>query len=447
MRSTNAWFRMIPVLFLAVLAIPVRADEPKKSPEKAATESEADQIKRIGSRLDRFAPEMINSISFTMLHCAGNEAIDTFMKAIGSPDEHGKGFKFAVAVRDAGGLAKYRSRVIGLLSSKDVTVRGYGAQWLGLVGDDSCKEELMKLLKAKPAAPKKRKSGTELDESALVSDALAGFDRQMAATALGMLQAKECVDDLVTLLQEPNARVRAGGAMALAMLKAKEHSAAIAKMLDYEGGFDPRADEAKTAAILALVDFEAKQHAPAIAKMMSKGVGPFDDAEEMALFALVALEAKEQTKDIAALLKDDFKCGEAAVALALMGETDYAASISELLKKKDDTRYVRGKAAMALGILRAEKYAADIADVLKDSTDSERTTVAWALVLLENKEHAAKAVDAIGPEGMATFFSDWVPQRGSMIVAGQLNKVGKRAEKAFRTLQEEVKKSKAKATR
>ena len=446
MRSTNAWLRVIPVLFLAVLAVPLRADEPKKTPEKAATESEAEQIKRIGSRLDKMAPEMINSISFTMLHCAGNEAIDTFMKAIGSPDEHGKGFKFAVAVREAGGLAKYRRRVVGLLSSKDITVRGYGAQWLGFVGDDSCKEELVKLLKAKPTAAKKPKNG-ELDESALISDALAGFDRQMAATALGTLQAKECVNDLVALLQDPNARVRAGGAMAPAMLKAKEHSDAIVKLLDYEGGFDPRADEAKMAAILALVALEAKQHAPAIAKMMSKGDGPFGDAEEMALFALVALDAKEQVKDMAAMLKDDFRCGEAALALALMSATDYAAAISELLKKKDDTRYVRGRAAMALGILRAEKHAADIADLMKNSKDSERTMAAWALILLENKEHAAEAIDAIGPRGTATFFSVWPPQKWGMIVAGQLNKVGKRAEKSLGLMRDEAKKSKSKSTR
>jgi HEAT repeat protein len=197
------------------------------------------------------------------------------------------------------------------------------------------------------------------------------------------------------------------------------------------------------AAILALVALEAKQHAPAIAKLMSKERGPFRDAEEMALFALVALDAKEQVKDIAALLKDDFRCGEAALALALMGETDYAAAISELLKKKDDIRYVRGRAAMALGILRAEKYAGDIAGVLKETKNAERAMAAWALVLLESKGHAAEAVDAIGSGGMGAFFSAWPPQKGGMIVAGQLCKVGKRAEKSLGLMRDAAKQSRA----
>ena len=37
------------------------------------------------------------------------------------------------------------------------------------------------------------------------------------------------------------------------------------------------------------------------------------------MFALVALNAKEQTKTIADLLDDDYRGGDAAVALALMG--------------------------------------------------------------------------------------------------------------------------------
>ena len=59
---------------------------------------------------------MINQISFTMLHAGGD--IDLFMKAVGSPDAHGKNFKFASAVREAGGLVKYRRRVAELLTNE-----------------------------------------------------------------------------------------------------------------------------------------------------------------------------------------------------------------------------------------------------------------------------------------------------------------------------------------
>jgi HEAT repeat protein len=417
MKSANHWLPAASVFLLAVLMVPARGEDKKPTPAKAASESEADQIKRIAARLDRIAPGMINGITFTMIHCGGD--IDAFVKAVGSPDAHGKGFSFAAAVRDAGGLAKYRRRAAGLLTSRDPVTRGYGAQWLGIVGDDSCKADLARLLK-----------GTSIFASL---DGLAGFDCEMAAMSLGMLHASEYAKDLAALLRDRNGRVRAGAATALGLLRAKEYADAIAKSLDYKSGRDPRAEEAEAGAILALVALDAKQHAPEIAKRIK----PFSDAAELAMFAIVALDAKEQKKDLAAWLKDDFMCGDAAVALALMGATEYADAIDGLLKKKED-HFARCKAAIALGILRAEIFAPDLADMIKSTTDYERTTAAWALVLLEDKEHAAVALKIIGPKGEKTFFSAWVPKRGSMVIADQLDKLGERAMKSLKKLRGEV---------
>jgi HEAT repeat protein len=332
--------------------------------------------------------------------------------------------------------------VAGLLTDKDITVRGYGAQWLGIVGDDSCKADLVRLLKPKPGAAEKPKAAAGLGEPGDVPDVMAGFDRQMAVAALGMLKAKECVKDIVPLLEDPNARVRAGAAMALGIMKAKEQADAIAKSLDYKSSFDPRAEEAQMAAIIALVALDAKQHAPAIAKRIAshRSVGEF------AIFAIVALDAKEQTKDIAAVLDDNFKGGDAALALGLMDATDYTTRIDGLLKKRD-YGFVRCKAAIALGILRAEKHAPDIVDFMKSPKDYERTTAAWALVLLENKEHAAEAIAIIGKDGEKTFFSAWAPNQGGIVVADQLDKIGERAVKSFRMLREEVKKNKTRPLR
>lgn len=406
---------------LSILVIPVRAEDPKPLADEKKTESEEQQIARIAQRLDEMGPGLINQISFTMLHAGGD--FDLFMKAVGSPDEHGKNFKFASAVKEAGGLAKYRRRVAELLTNENELVRGYGAQWLGMVGDDSCKEDLLKLLKTKPANEE--------------HDVISGFDREMAAGALGTLGAKECAKDLAAMLQDKNARVRAGAACALGMLKAKEFTDDIVKSLDYEGEFDPRSEEAYQGAIFALVELDAKQHAPAIAKLLKK-----HDVAEFAMFALVALDAKEQAKDIAALLDDDFRGGDAALALALMGAKEQADSIGKLMKKKNDFGFSRCKAAIALGILREDKFASDIADLMKSSKDYEQTTAAWAFLLLENKEKAAEALSIIGTDGERSFYSSWVPERGAIIVAKQLDEVGERAFKTYHKLQEEGKKEK-----
>ena len=132
---------------------------------------------------------------------------------------------------------------------KNELTRGYGAQWLGMVGDDACKSDL----------PQTAQDKSPQNED---PDAIKGFDREMAAGALGMLGAKECAKEIAGLLQDKNARVRAGAASALGILKAKEFTGDIAKSLDYEGEFDPRAEEAYQGAIFALVELDAKHARP-----------------------------------------------------------------------------------------------------------------------------------------------------------------------------------------
>ena len=417
MKWENHLSKKFAILFLMIFTVPARAADTNHSSTQGTKESETEQIDRISKRLDVIAPSIINQISFTMVHCGGDH--DGFMKAIGSPDAHGKGFSFASAVREAGGLTKYRSRVAKLLTDENIVTRGYGSQWLGMVGDDSCKKDLLRLVKAKPF-------GAD-------ADVIAGFDREMAAGALGLLNAKEYAKDLAALLKDTNARVRAGAASALGILNAKEYADDIAKSLDYESGFDPRAEEAYEGAIFALVALDAKKHAPTIAQRLKK----HNDVTDFAIFALVALDAKEQVKDIAALLNDDFKGGDAAVALALMGASDYTDSIRDLMKKKNDFGFVRCKAAIALAILRADKSAVEIADLLKSSKDYERATAAWAFVLLEDKDHAAEAVALLGPDGEKTFFSFWLPERGAALVGDKLDKLGKRAGESFEKLRKE----------
>ena len=67
---------------------------------------------------------------------------------------------------------------------------------------------------------------------------------------------------------------------------------------------------------------------------------------------------------------------DAAVALAIMGATEYTDQIATLLKDKDTL--TRMAALKALGIMRAKKYQLQIARHLKDP--DVRLNAAFALV-------------------------------------------------------------------
>ena len=434
--------------------------------EKKKAENEEEQIKRIGTRLDRFAEGILGQISFTMAHAGGLDNVNLFMKTIGAKEEHGKGFSFKAAVSEAGGLTKYRRRVAELLANENVLVRGYGAQWLGIVGDDSCKDDLARLLKSKNLLVNYEKmskddlvrllkekkvnvipdemSKDEIDKiskeeiieilKSSERDLLTGFDREQAAVALGMLRASEYAKDLVALLQDSNGRVRAGAVTALGVMEAKQHADDIAKVLDFKSEMDPYAETARASAIIAIAKLDAKQQTPAIAKCLAE----HNSAGSCAIYALVALNAKEQTKQIGALLKDDFKAGEAALALALLGATEYTDSINELLKHKNDFGFIHCKAAFALGILRAKGHIPDIVEFMKSSKDYEQDAAAWAIVMMESKQHAADAVEIIKKHKKEDCLYLWPPEEGEFLAADQFFKVEQSAVKLFTKLQKEI---------
>lgn len=417
----------VAFMFFLVAAMPgwAHSEDSPPASANATPASEAEQTQHIAARLDRIGPSLLNQISFTMLHCAGAETIDVFMKAVGSPNDHGTDFSFERAVREAGGLANYRSRVATLLTDKNEVVRGYGAQWLGMVGDQSCTKDLLRLLKEKSAED---------------PDVISGFAREQAASALGLLKARECAPDLAALLQDPNGRVRAGAATGLAIMDAKDHADAIAKLLDDElSPLDHNADRARNAALVALAVLGAKKHAPTIAKQLA-GYG---DAQELAVYALVALDAKAQAKDLSELLKVGSKRGDAAVALALLNATEYVDPIGELLRINEDKDhdFVRCKAAFAVGALQAKKYTPELVALMKTSKDYNRVAAAWALVMLESQEHASEAITIIEEQKSETCSHLWMPDQGEFVASEQFSVVENRAQKSFAKLKENLEKA------
>ena len=117
------------------------------------------------------------------------------------------------------------------------------------------------------------------------------------------------------------------------------------------------------------------------------------ETKTAAIYALVSIDDKESAKDIAKLLKDDFRKADAAKALALLGAKEYADEMALLLK--DKSGLVRQDAALALGILKAKKYAGEVAKLLNDKESYVHTNAATALVLMESEDHYKAALPVI----------------------------------------------------
>jgi HEAT repeat protein len=418
------------VLLLAIVGGRASADPIPEAIATGSAKSAAEQIKRIAARLEDSSGEKdtvnLSGASWTLIHCADEAHVRMALKAFGVSMDDKQPFSFEKAVREAGGLAKYRRRVADLLRNDDEIVRGFAATMLSVVGDDSCKDALFQLLQAKDL-PVREKN-------------YAGTDRAQAAAALGAMGFREYTKDLAALLQDSNGKVQGGAALGLASLGAVEYADAIAQLLDrpYTGA---DTDSACMSAIVALARMVAKPQAAAIAKRLHNRSGDLS-TKTYAIYALAVLDAKEQTKDLAALLEDPIYGGDAALALALLGASEYATTMKDMLTGENKTSQRPFDAAMALGILKEEKYAPDLARLLKAREESVRHAAAWALVLLESKEHAAEAVRIITQHAKANqqkreAYFPW-PGGYPRFAAGQFCAIEERAMKSFRRLRKEM---------
>ena len=398
------------MFFMASMVGWTRADETVPVLATAQSKSEAEQIKSIASRLETEDEQRcLSGVFWTLLHCTDEAHLKLVVKTIGASMEDQKEYSFESAVRDAGGLTKYRDRVTRLLDNDSEIVRGFGAHWLGVVGDETSKKDLYRLLKAKNLH--------------IQDEAFAGYDRAAAASALGRLGAREYLKDFAALLHDPNDQVQAGTARAIGSLKAKEYSAAIAELVE-----DGR-DRACMAAIVTLVDLGAKQYAPVIAKRLTSHGDP--SIPEYAIYALAALDAKEQSKDIATLLGNQYKGGHAALALALLDAKEYLPQIRELMNNGGGL--TRRDAVLALGIFQNKQDIPTMARLMQDSEDYVRVGAAWAIIMLEDRPHAPQAIRILeqnGKDHIADHFP--LPHGAQFIASAQFRREKERAVKLYR---------------
>ena len=277
-----------------------------------------------------------------------------------------------MVVRNAGGWAKYKEGVASLLKSKDLVVRRLRCHVVADLGDKAHASDLLALLQSPPIAG---------NNNVFFPD----WDRGCAAQALGIIGDRDHINDVAKFLTHRSANIRAGTAIGLGWMQAKDRQKEIAALLD------DREENVVCSAIDALTMLGEKQYAGRFAKIAIEKNGDLVERSS-ALSALVAMQAVEQVPEIAKLLqfKDDrLARGEAMTALALLNRKEYSKDFAALLADKD----MRGDAMTALAIMNETQYADKIAPFLHSEERSDRQAAAWSLITMESKQHAAAAID------------------------------------------------------
>jgi HEAT repeat protein len=241
-----------------------------------------------------------------------------------------------------------------------------------------------------------------------------GWDRGRAAQALGLLGASGHAEEIAALLRSDLKSVRAGAALALGYLKARKHTDKVAALLR------DKEDNAKACAIISLAMMGARDKSGQIASLLTARGDP--SVSETACYALARLRAKGQAPALGGLLGDEFRAGDAAKALAVLGAAEHADQIAKLLGSSSSL--TRHDAAIALGALRAVEHEGRVAALLKDKEDFVRHAAAVALLLMSSKR----------PLGYVKVSPANVLRGGNFhpLVADDVRKLRKRAEAGLR---------------
>ncbi len=375
--------KLLTTLSLVLFALPFTAIKNVDCQNKTQTSSQqlnSKQSQDVNIFIERLKKqEHINILQGTMWTVTHDYAdfkhmqevlksFQTYFEAIGKYEKGDRSTLIQI-----GGVKAFKDKLAAWLNDEDQAIRAFAAVILGISGDKAYAPQLANLLK----------------ERKYKENDLLQYDRGRAAIALGLMEAKEFMPQIVPMLQSKNQYDRSGAVTALGYFGAKEYAKEVAGLLankDFQFDDD-------SSPIYFLVETEtAKDYKKELVQVM---LGEFrSETSEAAMYALVHLEAKENAKDIAKLLSNKFKKGDAAKALALLGAKEYTDEIALMLK--DESNLVRGDAALSLGVLKAKKYSSKVAELL--TTDKEsfvENYAAASLILMEATEYYKVAVPII----------------------------------------------------
>jgi HEAT repeat protein len=412
MRNLAAAF----VLFLLMWAAGSCAPAQNARNESIHT-AETPQLAELDELNRRFSIEYANLLTSSMWSLTHNyrdkAEVDEIMKLTQS-------FIAAISGRDTakldenGGVKGFKDKFAKYLNSEDDAVSGFAAVVLGIAGDASYAPRIAALL------DKKDKSMTEEFSYPPVTF------RGRAAVALGLLGAKEYKSKIAALLKSKNQFDRQGAITAFGYLGAKEYVKEVANLLTSRE--IASADDDSPVYFLIQNDLANDYKKELLAAALD---GSGREKATAALYALARLDAVEYAADVATLLGERFRKGDAAKVLALMNAVAYADKIALLLS--DENSLARKDAALALGILKSKKHAAKIAGLLTAEEDFVRYYAAVALVLMEASEYYKEALPIIEKTHRAGAYlndGDFHP-----LVAEKSNRI----KQTFKTLSEKAK--------
>lgn len=373
----KVWFATLLSIGLLFIAGPGYSQSPSPTPKRLTVIGNDPQLLELYLNINQKCRDRLSGEFWTLTHAYESK------KEVDEVLEYFTYFFTTIENDDAKQIAKlngakgFKDSFSRFLDYKDEAVRAFSLFMLGCAGDISY-------------APKIAMIVNERDPS--FSDRFTGkptFARGRAALALGALNASEYKPDIAKLLKSKNESDRSGAILALAEIKALEFTSEIvALMTNKDLAFDD--DDSP---IYFLI--ETKQAQNFKKEIVQAMLGDSrEKVPESAAFALASIGAREHAKDIAHLLNDKFRRGEAAKALALMGAKEYAPRIADMLD--DESPLTVADAASALGILGANEYSNKIARVISKHPDSRASVfAAEALLLLKAKKHYSIALPII----------------------------------------------------
>ena len=403
--------RMVFIVACCAVLAATQAFAGEPQPNPLPPEEQQEYLK-IQQRVLKYQ-NTLTMVFFTFAHCADEKEAQRLKKTLGLFQAFMDNARIP-ALAEAGGIKAFKAALVQMLKNKDSVVRGSAAMFLAIIGEIDSKAEIAKLLEPKPP----------MAETAPIEDGVfENVDCSRAAMALGLLGAKEYAPKLAGLLGHRDHLVRSGAVQGLAGMEAKEYVKQIAALLEDDQ------DDVQIAAMAALGELGAQEYAKKIAGKLGDSVF----TAEAACYSLARLKATEHAKDIAKLLTDDFRKGDAAKALALMGVADYNKEIAALM---DDPKPLpRCDGLIAIGILGAKEYTGKAAEHLQDKQEYVRKYAAVALLLMGDEAHAKDILRLVASEGdiesclkFAPDMQDQLVQR-AMTTLNRLKQAGKPEEK------------------
>lgn len=351
-----------------------------------------DDVTEIASRFrDRAHVSMLAQAMWTVTHDYADHkhmeevVFKSFPEYMEAMEKHLQGDR--APLEKLGGIAGFREKLVLWLNDPDQAIRAFAAVIAGISRDREIIPHLVKLMNKKEGEERfsrvydrgraamalgfMRAAEYKPDILQLLKSQNE-YNRSGAIAAITLLGAKENAKDVAAILTDPALRDSDDASPIYFLVEtgtAKDYKKEIvASMLRPFGG------EVAEAAMFALVRIRAKEHSADIAKLLTDR-----SKKGAAAKALALLGATEYTNKIGAMLEgaDELGRADAALALGILGAKKYAPKLAAMMRGET---FINSYAAAAIIMMDAPAYTAEATKILVDLKEKK-------VYLTENSFH------------------------------------------------------------